>query len=225
MAKLFFVGDSITTGAWDEKGGWANRLIGQIMQETIKADFVENGFYCLPYNLGVSGDTVADILLRLENEVKSRLDPDNPDETVQLVFSIGVNDSVYMVKEDKPRFTDNEFRQNLDHLVTLSKEIAHQIAFVGLAPIDDDILNPIPWAPEKAYAKEHVKRFENIIDSVCIEHELPFLPLFENWISMPDYKSYLIDGVHPNSKGHELLAEQIGAFLINDDFRSFHSGA
>lgn len=26
MGKLFFVGDSITAGMWDERGGWANRL-------------------------------------------------------------------------------------------------------------------------------------------------------------------------------------------------------
>ena len=43
MGTLFFIGDSITTGAWDERGGWTNRLIGKIMDHTIQADFKENG--------------------------------------------------------------------------------------------------------------------------------------------------------------------------------------
>ena len=225
MAKLFFVGDSITAGAWDENGGWANRLIGEIMSETMTAGFSETGFYCLPYNLGVSGDTVADILPRLKNEMRARLDPDNPNEAVELVFSIGVNDSVHMVSENRPRFTDQEFEQNLKEMIILSKTLAQRISFLGMAPVDDDLLNPIPWAPEKAYTCEHVQRFENIIQSVCQEYDLQFLPLFKTWLSMPDWKDHLIDGVHPNSKGHAFLANKIGAFIMTDEFRKFHTSA
>lgn len=223
MAKLFFIGDSITTGAWDEKGGWANRLIGKIMHETMTAEFTATGFYCLPYNLGVSGDTITDILPRLTSEMQARLDPDNPNEAVELVFSIGVNDSVHMVAEDRPRFTDQEFEDNLKELIKLSKTMAQRISFIGIAPVDDDLLNPIPWAPEKAYACEHTQRFEEIIKSVCQEYDLPFLPLFKTWKSLPDWKDHLIDGVHPNSKGHALLAKQIGEFIITDEFRKFHA--
>lgn len=224
MAKLFFVGDSITAGAWDEKGGWASRLTGQIMQETINANFTEKGFYCLPYNLGVSGNTVADILPRLKDEITARLDPENPDEAIEIVFSIGVNDSAYMTIEDRPCFTDREFQENLECLVMLSRKMARRISFIGILPVDDDLLRPVPWAPEYTYACEHIKRFEKIIASVCQKHGIPFLPLFEKQFSMPDYKDYLIDGIHPNSKGHSLLAREIGKFVITDAFRIFHSG-
>ena len=57
MAKLFFFGDSITAGAWDERGGWVGRLIGQVMAMNIDGHATQDGFYCFPYNLGVSGDT------------------------------------------------------------------------------------------------------------------------------------------------------------------------
>ncbi len=223
MSKLFFIGDSITTGAWDEKGGWANRLIGQVMEMTMQAGFKEGAFYCMPYNLGVSGDTVVDILPRLADEIQCRIAPEDTHETIQIVYAIGVNDSVYMVEEDRPRFTDEEFRQNLQHLVKLSQQLTKHICFIGLPPVNDDLLNPIPWAPEKAYIAERVNRFENIIGQVCSENNLSFLPLFETWLQLPDWKDYLIDGVHPNSKGHELLAKQIGEFLINEKFKQQHS--
>ena len=58
MGDLLFFGDSITAGAWDSRGGWANRLIGRTMAQTMDARFEPGSFYCMAYNLGVSGDTV-----------------------------------------------------------------------------------------------------------------------------------------------------------------------
>lgn len=224
MSKLFFIGDSITTGAWDRQGGWANRLIGQIMQKTMKTNFEANSFYCMPYNLGISGDTAEGIISRFSSETALRVDPDNTGEAVEVVVAIGVNDSVYMVEEDRPRFTDDQFCKNLNKLADIVQGIeVHKISFIGLPPVDDDLLNPIPWAPEKAYACEHVKRFEDIISEICTKRDIAFLPLFERWKSMPDWKDYLIDGVHPNSKGHELMAEQIGDFLFTPEFEKFHT--
>ena len=61
------------------------------------------------------------------------------------------------------------------------------------------------------------------MSNFCVKQSLPFLPLFDSWVAMPDYKSLLIDGVHPNSDGHKIMSEQVGHFLINDAFIKFHS--
>jgi lysophospholipase L1-like esterase len=218
MGKLFFIGDSITAGAWDERGGWANRLIGEVMQKTLEAFANQTNFYCEPYNLGISGATVADILVRLQNEILARLGPNDKREEAEIVFSIGVNDSTYLVAEKRPRFSDADFRLNLERLISLSRQLVGHVSFLGLLPVDDSLLNPIPWAPEKAYACEHVQRFEQIIQEGCQKHNLPFLPMFERWYVLREYKSLLIDGVHPNTAGHALMAEQIGKFLLTDEF-------
>jgi lysophospholipase L1-like esterase len=223
LSEIFFIGDSITAGAWDASGGWVGRIISRIMNETIKANFKEKAFYCLPYNLGVSGDTVADVLLRLDGEVVSRIEQENNKEDIQMVYSIGVNDTLFMLEEGRPKFTDVEFEANIECLIELSKSISENISFLGLLPVDDVLLNPIPWAPEMAYFNEHIKRFECIIERVCKAHNLPFLPMFERWMRIPDYKKYLIDGIHPNSHGHSLLAQQIEEFLITDDFFAVHT--
>ena len=44
------------------------------MKITLDSRINNSEFYCLPYNLGVSGNTVPDLLLRLEQEINSRRD-------------------------------------------------------------------------------------------------------------------------------------------------------
>lgn len=223
MGKIFFIGDSITAGAWDAGGGWANRLISRIMLETIRGIADQREFYCLPYNLGVSGDTAADIVPRLKNEIMPRLDNSNPDEAIQIVYAIGTNDSVFMVDTQQPRFTDREFHTNLEDIVKISLDITDNISFIGLLPVEENKVNPIPWAPDMAYLNKRVERFENIAADVCKSHNLLFMPFFERWSTLPGYADLFLDGVHPNSTGHEKMAQEIEGYLMTPDFFRFHS--
>lgn len=221
MGKLFFIGDSITAGAWDNRGGWVARLIGEIMQLNIQAQEKNDVFNCLPYNIGVSGDTFPDAMGHIKPEIQWRL-YDEPEETIQFIISLGLNDSVYMVNENRPLFTDKEFRSNVMDLINLCREFSNNISFIGLSPVDDELLNPIPWAPEKAYGQKWVKPYEDIIQEICIKEKLAFWPMFERWMQLDDYRKYLLDGAHPNSKGHEWMAEQIRPFIITEDFLKYH---
>ena len=65
--QLFIFGDSISFGAWDTKGGWAQRLKNHYDKLVVESDF---DFYCLTYILGVSGDTTEDLLKRFDFEVQ-----------------------------------------------------------------------------------------------------------------------------------------------------------
>lgn len=223
MGKLFFIGDSITTGAWDASGGWANRLIGDVMAKTIKANDSNGSFYCMPYNLGVSGDSAVEILRRMTAEITPRCDNENPNEKKQIVFATGVNDSWYWFKPKRSKVTDEAFAANIQKLIDEAHAFTTNISFIGILPVVDELLNPLPWAPEISYANVHVERFENIIRDVCAQNNLPFLPLYQQWHAMPDYADYLQDGVHPNSRGHDLLYSQIKAFLLTPEFIEFHS--
>src|SRR3989344_900147 len=102
MSNICIFGDSITFGAWDsEKGGWVNRLRLQLES---KED------YPFVYNLGIPGDTTSELLKRFAVEAKAR----QPDI---LVFSIGVNDSIYVKSKDKQLILPNQFQNNLQKLV------------------------------------------------------------------------------------------------------------
>lgn len=210
MALMFFIGDSITAGAWDNKGGWANRLTSNIMDKNIKSFVGEGEFFCLPYILGVFGNTIPDVLNRMESEINVRL---GSEKDIQIVFLIGSNDSIYLVDKDMPLFSDEVFKNNLLDLIKKAQKTTNNIAFIGLPPVDDELLNPIPWTPSMAHMNKCVERFNGIIQNVCKEQNIPFCPMFEKWIALDNYKKYLSDGIHPNAKGHEFIADQVGKFL------------
>ncbi len=222
MSKIFFLGDSITAGAWDEGGGWANRLIGRIMRKTMAAGFLEGGFYCLPYNLGVSGDTVPDLLARAAQEIGARMDQDDTPASVQIVCAIGTNDSQVVTSGNETQITIDAFAQSLERLCDLAKKLSNRVSLIGLIPVDESLTDPCPWAPDCSYTNARLKVFEDAIGRVSSLKGLAFLPLFERWDAMGDYSRYLLDGLHPNGAGHGLLADQVGDFLLDEGFFRFH---
>lgn len=223
MAKLFFVGDSITAGSWDPLGGWANRLSGQIMERTHTSCNKFSGFYCRPYNLGVSGDTAPDIVRRFENEVAVRVYGDTKDDRCQFVFAVGVNDSIYAVDEAMQCYGDEEFLDDLQRIIDMARHYTKNISFIGLLPVDEKLVNPAPWAPDKAYRNDSIQHFDGLIQKICQQEKIPFLPLFEEWLALPDLADHFTDGLHPNEKGHAKLTKTIGDFLFTDGFTEFHT--
>lgn len=223
MAKLFFIGDSITAGAWDDRGGWAGRLIGQILAKSKTSENKNQGFYCMPYNLGVSGDTAPDVLRRLEKEVTARVYGGADNDTIQLVFAFGVNDSIYDTAAQTNCYVDKEFEDDFHAIMEVAKKFTANISFIGLLPVDEARVNPVPWVEGRAYTNKNIQHFNHMIENLCAKHNVAFLPLFDKWSALPDINDYFSDGLHPNSKGHALMAQQIGEFLLNEDFEAFHT--
>ena len=221
MGKLFLFGDSITAGANCARGGWAPRLIGDILTLNVQADEAQSEFWCMPYNMGVIGNTIPDVLKRMPSEIAARRD-DN--EVIQIVFAIGANDSVWMVQDNRPRFTDDEFQHNLRQLIDTARTTTPHISFIGITPADDVRVNPCPWAPQFGCRTERRVHFEKMIADVCALESMPFLPVSQAFQSLSDYVTYLQDGVHPTTQGHECLYNLIKPFLLTSVFMDIHTG-
>ncbi|KKQ27461.1 MAG: Lipolytic protein G-D-S-L family, partial [Candidatus Magasanikbacteria bacterium GW2011_GWC2_37_14] len=99
--RISIFGDSITWGAWDpENGGWVAQL---------RRYFETNENYEVDvYNLGVSGDTTNDLLIRFNTECLAR----NRHPQI-IIFAIGINDSQYINATDNPRTPIEKFQNNL----------------------------------------------------------------------------------------------------------------
>lgn len=195
--NILIFGDSITWGAYDPRqGGWATRLRNYFEEKDNDTDV---------YNLGISGDTTADLLARIEVEAKSR-------EPILIIFAIGINDAQFVHSTNSLRTSLDEFQQNLAKLLTIAKRYTDKIVFTGLTRVDETKTNPIPWNTDKSYTNENVERLDNAIEKFCEKNRLKFIAM-RNVIANDD----LIDGLHPNTKGHikifNRMKPEIGSIL------------
>ncbi|PIT96571.1 hypothetical protein COT82_02490 [Candidatus Campbellbacteria bacterium CG10_big_fil_rev_8_21_14_0_10_35_52] len=63
--------------------------------------------------------------------------------------------------------------------------------------MDESKTTPIPWNTDKSYTNENIKRLDNAIEKFCEDNKLKFIPM-DGVVGNDD----LIDGLHPNTKGH-----------------------
>lgn len=199
--KILVYGSSISWGAWDEVGGWVDRLKQYINKKVIDS---EGKYYCLLYNLGISGDDTTGVIKRLEDELTRRFDKS---EELVVIFEMGINDSMYKNAEKEFRTPKEKFKENLRELIKLSRRHTDKIVFVGLSPAVDSILDPIPWHPAASYKTEYIKEFDEMIKDICKENNLLFIDTLTPFAERDYQKLLTLDGIHPNSEGHKFIFE------------------
>jgi len=208
MVNILVFGDSLAYGAWDLQGGWVQRL-RRFLEEKNLADLSESP---LVYNLAISGDTSTDLLERFESEIKPRLEEE--EETI-VIIGIGQNDAQFLHDENRLRTSKEEFRQNLQKLISLAKKFSHKIVFIGLVPVDESKAAPIPWDKNKFYLNKNIREYNRIVKEICEQNEISFVDVFGKFIKT-DYKELLYEGLHPNSAGHEKIFGILKVELIKN---------
>lgn len=206
--KILLFGDSITYGAWDPEGsGWATRLRRYV---DLKSLPVKHDEYHHVYNLGVCGDNSSYLLERFERELGARR---RREQACAIVFAIGVNDSLYFHETGLNAVTPDKFEENLEQLISLAKKYTTKIVFVGLLPVDDSKMDPVPWAPNISLRTEHIRTYNNTVGEVCQKNKIDFIDLFDSFIQK-GHLSLLDDGIHPNQEGHAIVFEIISKALV-----------
>lgn len=204
--NLLIFGSSITWGAWDKEGGWAQRLKSFCDNKASETNFDS---YTAVYCLGVSGDNTNDLLERFDTEVKARIDEE---ESTLILIEIGINDSQFVLAENQHGVSPEEYRENLLKLIEKSKQYGTGLIFIGLTPADDSKVDPTPWTPGKSYRLEFVKQYEEILKEVAKEQNISFIEVMSKFME-GDYKSLLTDGLHPNTQGHQIIYGEVKKYL------------
>lgn len=204
--KVFIFGDSVALGQYDADGGWGQRLSNFLQKRYIEGRGDE---FCV-YNLSVLGHTSKEIKNNFLNEMKSRLWEEYPNI---IIFAIGLNDSAYVHSKKEKWVPFEEFKKNLIELAERSKEFSKNIVFVGLYPIDESKMNPMPYDLDKSYSNKDVKKYDQALQAVTKENGAEYIPIF-NKFEKNDYKKLLHDGAHPNSADHELIFETVRDYLL-----------
>lgn len=190
-------GDSIAYGYFDlEKGGWVNRV--RIYLDNKKFDGAV-------YNLGISGEITGDILKRFEIETTAR-DPK------LIIFAVGINDAQWMIKEKQIRVALKKFEKNIKELINKARNRNYSCVFVGFNPVDEEKTSPIPWRPNIIYKNDNIRIYNDKIKEICEKENIKFIDLYGEMMKI-DYRKMLYDGLHPNAKGHEWIANEAIKYL------------
>ena len=196
--RICIFGDSVTWGANDfEKGGWVNRL--RIYSDKYLDDFPV-------YNLGVSGDSTNELLERFELECRVR----RPEV---IIFSIGLNDSMFVKDKNDYYVTIKRFKENLGRLISLAKVYSQKIIFMGLTKVDESKTTPIPWELTLYYENENIKKYDVEIKTIADKNNLIYIELY-GLLKVTD----LDDGLHANAKGHEKIFQKVKSVLFDNKY-------
>lgn len=190
-------GDSTAWGAWDmEKGGWVNRLWFHVAKR--EEDYVE------VYNCSISGGTTDTILERFESEAKIR-------SSDAIIFQTGGNDAAYENTPGNFLVSPEKFRENIGEIIKRAKKITDRIIFMDLKNCDESKTMPVPWV-DIYYSNQNIEKYGEIMKDVCRENNILFIDL------KPLENDDLDDGLHPNSKGHEKIFNQVKDFLRKQEW-------
>ncbi|HUO86214.1 MAG TPA: arylesterase [Thermoanaerobaculia bacterium] len=176
LPTVVFLGDSLTAGyQLSEAQAWPALL---------ERRFAEDGLPFRAVNAGVSGDTSAGGLARLDWVLRARPDV--------VVVELGANDAM---RGQDLEATEANLRRILDRL----RDEGVAALLVGLE---------IP----PNYGPDYARSFSRLFPRLAEEYDLPLVPFLLAGVG-GEPSLNLADGVHPNAEGHRRVAATVEPFL------------
>jgi len=112
-------------------------------------------------------------------------------------------------------YSSEQVRTNVEKLIASAKKVSTKIVFVGHTAVDETKTNPLPWNADKSYKNEYIKQYDELIKSICQEQGLHFIDIMGSFMQ-PGYQNMLVDGLHPDSTGHEKIYEIVKDYLVKN---------
>ena len=136
-------------------------------------------------NAGISGSTTASALKRLKWQLKG-----HPDI---ILICLGANDGLRGQNLD-------ESKLNLSKTIELAQKNHLKVILAGMK---------IP----PNYGQDYSKRFEKMFEDLAFKYKIIFIPFILQGVAA-DPKLNLPDGIHPNEKGHEIVAKTVLPYIL-----------
>jgi len=170
--RIVFLGDSLTAGY-----GLAPE---QSVPSLIDARLREEGYRYEVVNAGVSGDTSAGGLNRLEWSLDGQVDV--------LIIELGANDGLRGLSV-------SQMKQNLDTIIRRARAKNIAVVLTGME------------APPN-YGAAYTAEFRQVYSDLAREHQVPFVPFYlEGVAGNPELN--ISDGIHPNPRGARIVADTV----------------
>ena len=206
--RVVAFGDSLIYGYGDPiNGGWVEQMRRKWMANSYSQAASQGAGHVL-YNLGVRGDTAAQVNQRLEQEFLLRGELRNklPD---LMILSVGVNDSPRVGKRSSRSMTDyDRFTLEIVNLLDKAQNLC-PVIFVGMVPVDE---SKMPFLDCLHFNHEDQFRYKEATKSACQVRNIPYLDIFDLWQERgQNWSSDRLcpDGLHPNSEGYLAIFQDI----------------
>lgn len=175
-ALVVFLGDSLTAGL-----GLAE---AEAFPARVEAELREEGYPVRVVNAGVSGDTTAGGLARLD-----WLLAQGP---AVVVVGLGANDGLRGLPLEATE-------ANLREIVRRSREAGVRVVLLGMR---------IP----PSYGLDYAGRFEGLYRRIARDLDVPLVPFLLDGVAARPALN-LPDRIHPNAQGHERMARTVYRFV------------
>jgi lysophospholipase L1-like esterase len=201
MSRIFINGDSITYGYWDDRaGGWGNRLKLTMMKSRDCAHEV--------VNFALGNQTIDKIVKRLPGQ----LAPYGRARSLG-VLMLGGSDSVIRKGEQQPQVPIETFQNLLPELGKIFTESRITPLFVvGPYPVDETRCNP-SFINGDRFSNERGQEYSAAVKRYADSIDAPSVGLDSIW-TYPMEEILSFDGVHPSAKGHEIIAREVSAAVL-----------
>ena len=210
--KLVVFGDS-TTAKRGELMIYAGILQEELPRKGLPVDVI---------NAGVGGNHTG--------HARARFDKDVLDEDPGMVIiQFGINDAAVDVWKDppatKPRVSMEDFAENIRHFVRTLK--ARKTQVILMTP------NPLRWTPKMRelygkppYLSNETNGFNTMLEAyadttrqIANAENVPLIDVYRSFQLFGSSEGQsvddlLLDGIHPNERGHRLVADQLIALLL-----------
>ena len=175
---ILFLGNSLSAGLGvDEEAAFPH-----LIQEKIDS----LGWDYVVVNAGISGETTAGGLSRIDWVLKQRIDV--------LVLELGGNDGLRGI-------SGKVTRSNLEQIIGKTRQAY---------PEADIILAGMQLPPNLGH--EYTTEFREMYPEIANEHDVHLIPFLLDGVGGVD-RMMLPDGIHPNERGHRRVAENVWSVL------------
>ncbi len=172
LPRIVFLGDSLTAGL----GLAQHEAVPALIQSRLMAE----GYHYEVVNAGVSGDTSAGGLSRLDWSLEGMV--------AVLVVELGGNDGLRGLPV-------SQMKQNLTEIVTRARQRGITVVLTGME------------APPN-YGPLYTSEFRQVFRDLANEHDVIFVPFYLEGVA-GDPSLNLADGIHPNATGSRIIEERL----------------
>ena len=208
--KVYFLGDSITAGAIASKPEHAYVNVFSVLTGAIIKNYGVGG-------TRIARQTVASKDASFDQDFIMRLDSMDDDADLVVVFGgtndFGHGDAKMGTSSDDSPYT---FYGACKTLYNGLKNKYPDAKLVVVLPLNSVICEPVLI---KHGREVSINDYRKIINEVAVDFGFYVLDLTDleqlNPTIEQSNKDYFVDGLHPNDKGHEIIAQKLAEFIIN----------